>query len=266
MSAPDRFEREPSNPWGLTLFLSVLLHVAGVGVALALPRLLSRPGSGAPVYVVDLVALPAGSPALPAAPAASPSRKESAPPKPEKPVAIPDRKARKPEPKKTPEPKKIDKPDPRKEEPRPAASPSPKGPAAEGAAETQGRKEGPSGATSGAGAPGLRGGGAGGTGTEQADAATFYGNLLRQRIEGAWNKPIYPPAWTSREDPKASVRIGLTSSGRVTATELVAASGYDAMDRSILRAVQDAQPFPPFPYQLGRDSLTVTIDFVLPPK
>ena len=62
------------------------------------------------------------------------------------------------------------------------------------------------------------------------------------------------------------MRIGLTSSGRVTATELVAASGYDAMDRSILRAVQDAQPFPPFPYQLGRDSLTVTIDFVLPPK
>ena len=62
------------------------------------------------------------------------------------------------------------------------------------------------------------------------------------------------------------MRIGLTSSGRVTATELVAGSGYDAMDRSILRAVQDAQPFPPFPYQLGRDSLTVTIDFVLPPK
>jgi len=258
--AHDRLERDASTPWGPTLFLSLLLHVAGVGAALALPRLLSRPGSGPPVYVVDLIALPAGSPALPAAPAASPPRKESAPTKPEKPVAIPDRKAAKPE------PKKSAKPEARKEEPRPAASPATKGAAAEGAAQTPGRKEEPSGATPGAGVPGLRGGGAGGTGTEQADAATFYGNLLRQRIEGAWNKPIYPPTWTSREDPKASVRIGLTSSGRVTSTELVSASGYDAMDRSILRAVQDAQPFPPFPYQLGRDSLTVTIDFVLPPK
>ena len=70
--------------------------------------------------------------------------------------------------------------------------------------------------------------------------------------------------------PTGSVRVGrvnglVTPSGRVTGLDVVVPSGYEAMDRSILRAVQDAQPFPPFPLELGRDSLTVKIDFVLPP-
>ena len=124
---------------------------------------------------------------------------------------------------------------------------------------------GKAGVAGGTGGSGTQPGGAGGTGTGQADAATFYAGVLKHRIESAWLKPLYPQSWSGASDPTASVRIVLTPSGRVTGLDVVVPSGYEAMDRSILRAVQDAQPFPPFPLELGRDSLTVKIDFVLPP-
>ena len=40
------------------VLLSLALHVAGFGLAIALPRLLPRGAQGPPVYVVDLVAPP----------------------------------------------------------------------------------------------------------------------------------------------------------------------------------------------------------------
>ncbi len=53
------------------------------------------------------------------------------------------------------------------------------------------------------------------------------------------------------------------SSGRVTSLELVAPSGYEALDASVLRAIQDAQPFPPFPSELGSGPQTVQFAFDL---
>ena len=44
------------------VILSFVLHVVGFGGAIGLPRLLPRESPGTPVYVVDLVSLPAPAP------------------------------------------------------------------------------------------------------------------------------------------------------------------------------------------------------------
>lgn len=252
--------------------LSAILHVAGFGAAVFLPRLIPRGPGGPPVYVVDLVALPVGpTTSLPPSGggAAQGQPPPPAPAKPEKAIPLPER-GRKPEPKapdKKPQAKATPAPSktapPSKEKPAP-----PKDKPAENIATppAAGGSPGTAGTGVGGATTGPAGGGLGGTGSGQADAATFYGNLLRQRIEGAWIRPLYPSNWPTQQPPTATVRITLTSSGRVTSFTLVAPSGDEAMDQSIMRAVQDAQPFPPFPPQLGRDVLSVSIDFVLPPK
>ncbi len=258
-----------------TLIVSLVLHVVVFGVAIGLPHLLPHGRGSSPVYVVDLVSLPSSGPAIPSGPGRSSRapKAEPPPPKPEKPIKIPEPRAAKPEPKPPPakpKPAEVKPPETRSapaEEPRkPSRTPPPEpAAAAAGTGAPGGPATGAEGTAAGEGAAGVGAGGTG-TGPGQADAETFYAGILRRRIESAWNRPIYPPDWTAPADPTAAVRIVLTASGRVTEATLQASSGYEAMDRSILRAVQDAQPFPSFPAQMGRDTLTVRIDFVLPPK
>ena len=93
---------------------------------------------------------------------------------------------------------------------------------------------------------------------------TFYASLVRRNIENAWKKPIYPPAETSRRAFTTQIRLTLTSSGRVADMRVLIPSGYEAMDRSVLAAVNEAM-FPPFPPSLGYASLPFTVEMVLTP-
>ncbi len=265
----------PPRGWRRMLIFSLALHLAGFGAAIGLPRLLPRAGPGNPVYVVDLVSLPAPAPIRRRGGERAAPREMSAPPaapKEEKPIPIPDRPKPTPEPKKEiprPEPKKeVPKPEPKKpaEPPPESAPPEPakSEPAtAAGAGAERGPLDGagPASAIGGTGSATI--GVPGGEGTLLGDAYTFYFALLRRRIEMSWQKPIYPPEFTDRRTLVVTVRLGLSSGGRVTALELLTPSGYDALDRSILRAVREAQPFPPFPPQITRSSITVPVEFVL---
>jgi TonB family protein len=250
--------------WSTTLVLSLVLHVAGFGAALGLPRLLPRGSQGPPVYVVDLVALPAGP--VTVAPAAPPPQAKSspAPPKAEKPIALPERQPKKAPPKKPPAPREDEKrsepkkPDPSRET---AKDTSPPGTDAGRAAATTGPAAGA--LPGAAGDAGTRPGGAGGTGGKPTDEYNFYFSLLRRKIDAAWKKPLDPTS--QAVGSSATITLTLSSSGRVTRLDLTRPSGFDSLDRSVLRAVQDAEPFPPFPYQLGVDTLTVNFEFVLTP-
>ncbi|HEU4403443.1 MAG TPA: energy transducer TonB [Candidatus Polarisedimenticolia bacterium] len=252
-----------SGPWSLTLAFSLLLHLAGFGIALGLPYLLPRLPSSPPVYVVDLVAVSVG-PTQPAAPAAAPPapaarapEKKAAPP-----VKIPGRNAKKVEPKK-PEPKK--KVEPPKPEASATATPSPSTTAAAPGSASKGTvAAGAAGSGSAPGAPG----GPGGTGAGQADAYSFYASLLKRNIEAAWKRPLLAALGLApgARPPTVLVRVTLTNSGRVTGVDVVSPSGYEAMDRSVLEAIQDAQPFPPFPSQLGVEARTFTFEVVLEQK
>ncbi len=245
--------------------MSLVLHLAGFGLAIALPRLLPRSSQGPPIVVVDLVSLPeaagqtAGGAAAPAPPAAPPKKSITPPPKLEKTLKIPEH-----------PPKKADvrKKPPEKPEPKPTPTPAPAKNAHAAAASDSAPDASGTPAPNGSrgGAAGAGAGGAAGSGTGSGDETQFYFTLINRKIEAAWQRPIYPPNETSRRVLTATVRLSLSSSGRVTRLDLVTSSGYDAIDSSVLRAVQEAQPFPPFPYTLTVDSLTVNFAFELTPK
>ncbi len=251
---------EAPGRWAPTVALSMGLHLAGFGLAVALPRLLPRGAQGPPVYVVDLVALPSpGAPGAPPHAAAPPQKKEiTRPPAPEKTIKLPERSAKKAEAKsKPPEPKK------------PEAKPSPT-PAATDRGQAGGTAAAPSpGATpakAGAGGAGAGAGATAGAGAGQGGQADYYYTYLQGRIYAAWQRPLYPATETLRKSLTTTVRLTLSSSGRVTRAELVSSSGYGAIDQSVLRAVQDAQPFQPIPSSLGRESLTVNLEITLTPN
>ncbi len=254
-----------------TIVLSLVLHLVGFGAALGLPRLLPRKPPGAPIYIVDLVSLPPGGPAKPARSGQSkrpaikpPARKQVAPqppkPKPKppprkkKPVTIPDRKIE-PEPatKKPP----VKKTPVRPPEPTPQAGAS--GATADDAIEDAPDAAPKAGVSGGVGVN-LGGDGSGGSGAN--DQYTFYLSLLDRNIRRTWTQPIH----IGRDVLSAMVSLTLSSSGRVLRLDLVKPSGYDPLDRSVIRAVREASPFPPFPHFLGRDDLTVQIVFDLNPK
>ena len=248
----------PANPWRTTLLLSLGLHIFGFTLVVGLPRLVPRPAM-TPVYLVDLVALP-GGPANASPPPAAPTKPNAPPaPKEEKAVKIPERN-KKPEPKKSPDLKSAPaRPKPAETPAEAAARPEAKAEATPQAQTTPAQGASMSGVTGGTGSAG---GGFGGSGTVQADAVTFYASLVQRNIEIAWKKPIYPPAETGRRAFTTQLRLVLTGSGRVASIDVLAPSGYEAMDRSVLDAVHDAI-FPPFPSSLSYASLPFTIEIVL---
>jgi protein TonB len=258
-SAVLRAFSDPEARWSTTLILSFGLHLACFFFVLVLPSLLPRAAAGPPVYVVDLVSVPAGAraPAPAGAPKAAPPQKK---PPPEKAIPLPDRQPRKPPAKKPPEPKRT--------EVKPAAeakpTPPPRKPPAEAASERT-AAEAPAGVAGGPGAAGTQAGGAGGTGAGGGDAFNLYGSELFRRIEAAWQKPLRTGE-AARRTMTVMVRLNLSSTGRVLSLDLVAPSGYEALDGSVLQAIRDAQPFPSFPAELGGAPRLLQFEFVLNPE
>lgn len=252
----------PATPWRAMLLLSLGLHAFGFAMAVGLPRLVPRPAFN-PVYVVDLVTLPGGpANASPPAPAPAANPPAARPPREEKAIKIPDKDRKKPEPKKTPAPKSTPaRPQPA-ETPMETAPPRPTPASAAAPADPRGTPSQGASMSGVSGGAGAAGGGFGGSGAAAADALTFYYSLVQRNIENAWKKPIYPPTETSRRTFTTQIRLVLTSSGRVSSVEVLAPSGYDAMDRSILDAVHGAM-FPPFPSSVSQPSLTIVVEIVL---
>ena len=267
--------------------VSLVLHLAAFLAFLGIPRLLGRSVLGNSIYVVDLVTLPGGSESpgpTPAAPAAAPAPQPPAPkpaPAPAKPAPKPVVKAEPPA-RKPPE-RAIVLPDrgakKKKEKPEPAKNALPKptenetsGVASAGHEKERAAATNPSpppvpapAAGGGGGAAGTSPGGspgAGAPGTGTSDVYSFYIALLDRTIRNAWSRPVY----TGHDVKTALVRLQLSPTGRVVRLELATASGFEPLDRSALRAVRDAEPFPPFPASLSLDSLTVPIEFQLNPE
>jgi colicin import membrane protein len=277
-------EAQPSILGRPMVILSLILHVVVFVGAVGLPRVLSLGHAPATVYTVDLVTLPglpAPSPA-PAAPApaaqtppAATQQKATPPPPPvkkapAKPIVLPERNPKKPPKPETktskPEPKKpeVKKPEPESkdeennstEETKTEEKPKqPEHPAATPPQATQQGTGAPQGATGGAGS------GTAGTGTGSGDDYDFYIALISRKIKGAWKRPVS----TGTETRTAIVRFELSPTGRVLNLELQTPSGFAPLDRSVVQAVHDAEPFPPIPPSLKLDRLKLPIQFELTP-
>jgi TonB family protein len=274
--------RPPAPGLGLgrpAVLLSLGLHAAAFVVTLGVPRLLASSPRAAPVYVVDLVSFAGGSPG-PAAPSSGPPAAAAKPKPPapppkkepekkapekkaaEKAIVIPERGAKKTPPQTPPKP--AAKPEPPA---KPVAAEEKESKAAEtaGASDAQSAAAPAAGGKAAAGAPGGTPGatGAGGQGTGVGgDAYNFYMALLNRSIKEAWKRPLY----SGNEVFTATVRVEISRSGRLVKLTLVTSSGLEALDRSVLSAVRDAEPFAPLPTNLTLETLAANIEFELNPQ
>ena len=263
-------ERQPptvaSGLRPVTLGLSLALHLVGFGIVYGLPRLLPRPVPRPSVYVVDLVSLPSAPPSRRSATAPTPPKRPAATkrtrqtPTPKKTVKVPDRRESRPPVKKQPPRPEPAKPDPVDPDPVATDEPETAKLSPEPSPERPDRTT-PATSPGAGGGVGVRIGDEGASGGTPGDEYTFYLSLLNRNIRRAWREPLY----TGTSLLTVTVALEVNSTGRMLRLELAEPSGYGPLDRSVIRAVRDAGPFPPFPHFLRRDSLTVRIIFDLTP-
>jgi len=228
------------------------LLVAGILVVSSLHR---APQSFDDAMVVALAGPLPGPPAAsaPAAPrpAAAPA---PAPPKaPEPKEAHTVKEVPKPQPKATPAPKK-------KEEPKPAPETGP----STGEAPVKDASPAPN--AHPGGAPG--GAAAGPTGVTATlgggDASLgFYGASVKAALEAAWTKPYLEE---QGDTYSATVSFVIARDGTARDVKIVTSSGVPSLDRSAMRAVIEASPFPPIPTSWQGDTLPATMRFDLTPE
>jgi TonB family protein len=100
----------------------------------------------------------------------------------------------------------------------------------------------------------------GGTGygltPEQARFGRYYMAVFN-KIQSAWILPHY----YEHEKIMAIVEITIRSDGRIVNIQFEKKSGNDEFDRSVMRAVQKANPLPPLPAGIREPLLTLGIRF-----
>jgi protein TonB len=250
------------------VLLSLCFHAALVALVLAAgsykftttPRILE----------VSLVApgQAAGGDAAPAA--VQPAEKPAPVPRPvtraKKPVSLPRPKPRQqiaPEPPpqvqapiKTAPPQKVNAPAPG------FTAPSAKSSGAASAGSALGMSSAGAGAARGLGqGEGQGRGGQGHPGSGLAAAQTQYLGLVRARILAHRR---YPPLAKARHlEGVVRLRFTLSNTGALSqGVQIVKASGFDVLDEQASQCVLAAAPFPPFPPELRKNSLTVEVPIV----
>lgn len=91
---------------------------------------------------------------------------------------------------------------------------------------------------------------------------TDYTLLTRDAIQKAWKTPLdlrVPSALKGR----IRINYTVTRSGALEKLELIKGSGVPEMDKSLVKAIQIAQPFPPFPDDLEVRKILIRANFVV---
>ena len=88
-------------------------------------------------------------------------------------------------------------------------------------------------------------------------AFSYYLALIENRVGGMWN----PPKGLVVSHPSVTVRFEILRNGRISSPEIARSSGQSFFDLSAMRAVQEADPFPPLPDGFDGDRLTVNFIF-----
>ena len=230
---------------------SVAAHVFFVAALLLSPLFMTRPSAPLNPIVVDLVAPAAAAPGPPAPPAAA-----AAPPPPPPPAEPPEGvRAAVSEPKKTKKPPPKEKPPEKKPSPPPPPPPT-KAPPADA-------PEGPSGPPSGSSTVGDDESGSI-TAMETGDfELAWYRDSVTSSLYGHWVKPILQGVG---EPYEVAVTFEIQRNGRMTDLKIEQPSGIPSFDRSALRAVSDAAPFPPLPRQWRKPTLSARFLFRLYPE
>jgi TonB family protein len=86
-----------------------------------------------------------------------------------------------------------------------------------------------------------------------------YARVIKKEIMRQWAYP--PEARENLIEGSLMVLFSLTSDGEMTRTEVTRGSGYEILDREVLRAIRDAAPFPPFPGSITVKRLNIKATF-----
>ncbi len=89
-----------------------------------------------------------------------------------------------------------------------------------------------------------------------------YTLLTRDAIQRAWTIPLdlsVPHALKG----KISINYVVSRDGSLESLEMVRGSGYPEMDRSLVRAIRAAAPFPPFPDEIAAQRIVIRANFVV---
>ncbi len=95
---------------------------------------------------------------------------------------------------------------------------------------------------------------------------TSYANLIKNKIMGHWRYP--PKAVAHLMEGRLSVIFSLASDGKMTHISITEGSGYDILDKEVVRAINTSVPFPPFPgsVMVKRLNIKATFDYRLAPE
>lgn len=89
-----------------------------------------------------------------------------------------------------------------------------------------------------------------------------YVLLTRDSIQRAWKTPMH---LASQGSVKGRIRVNYTlkRSGALAELKLIRGSGNTDMDRSLLSAIRQAQPFPPFPEGVNAQQVMIRANFIV---
>jgi len=144
-----------------------------------------------------------------------------------------------------------------------ATTEGPSGESSAGQTDTSGmiRHSGIVGSGGVSGSAGIIGGGTGGAGNA---GLRFPGYLqkMENKISGAWAPP---PVSFKGEPAKVTIQFNIMKDGRVEreSIQVEKSSGYPFFDQAAMRAIYEADPFPPFPAFLSEDRLSIHFSFTM---
>ncbi len=91
-----------------------------------------------------------------------------------------------------------------------------------------------------------------------SDALRRYAGSVWMHVRKNWH---FPEELLKRKDIEAIVSIRIDKAGHILSKRFEQRSGFAAFDRSVMKAVQDSDPLPPLPVQLGSGPIEIGIRF-----
>jgi len=132
------------------------------------------------------------------------------------------------------------------EEPAPPAG-QPAGPL------TEGIGLGTGGADDGSGIPSI---------TSASFPYQYYRTAMVNKIRSVWRRPLTPGL---KDSLRCAIAFVISKNGQISGAYVSVSSGFGALDESALRAVMEANPLGPLPYQYTTSSVRAELIFELTP-
>jgi TonB family protein len=96
----------------------------------------------------------------------------------------------------------------------------------------------------------------------RSKALCDYTHLTRDLIQRAWTTPTQLSAPGALKG-RVSINYTVRSDGSLESVALVRGSGNPDMDRTLLSAIRQAGPFPPFPEEIPAGKLEIRANFIV---